>query len=331
MSKIVMAASLSHAPGVLGWPDAPSAQQQKSIADAHSAIAEAVERTKPDVFIAFLDDHFENQFRDMSPPFAIGVAPANRGPAEHWLEALKIDRAVSVPNHESLANHLLEGLLNKHFDVTRMGKLDYGNNLFVPMQLVRPQFDIPIIPVFTNVFNPPLPTMARAYDLGKGIGDLVEAFPEDLRVGLIASGGISHWPPFWTVNADESDPFIERMKRYQHEGPTYLENDPDLFTDLARYEHEMSAKAKWPFNGGFRLINEEWDREILNAFAKGDVDFLRRQTYESIERDGGHGGHEMLNWMALMGAMNGQPGKLLCYEPVMEWMCGMGYMLYDAA
>ena len=331
MAKIVMAASLSHAPGVLGWPEAPSAAVQKDIADAHAAVAEAVKETKPDVFIAFLDDHFENQFRDMSPPFAIGVAPENIGPAVHWLEALKIERPIPVQNNETLANHLLEGLLKAQFDITRMGKVEYGNNLFVPMQLVRPQFDIPFVPVYTNVFNPPLPTMARAYDLGQAIRKLVEAYPEPLRVGLIATGGISHWPPFWTVGADETDEFILRMKRYQHEGPEYLKGDPGLFTDLARYEQDMSTKAKWPFNGGFRLINEEWDREVLKAFADGNVNYLHKLTYEDIERDGGHGGHEMLNWMALMGAMNGQGGKLLCYAPVMEWMCGMGYMLYKEA
>lgn len=330
MSEIVMAASLSHAPGVLGWPDAPNQEVQKEIAAAHAAVAEAIDRTRPDVFIAFLDDHFENQFRDMSPPFAIGVAPENVGPAKHWLEALKIDRQITVPNNEKLANYLLDGLLKSNFDITRMGELDYGNNLFVPMQMVRPQFDIPFVPVYSNVFNPPLPTMSRAYDLGRAIRKLIEAYPEPLKVGLIASGGISHWPPFWTIEADESDEFIARMKRYQHKGPEYLKTDPGLFSDLALYEQEMSNKAKWPFNGGFRLINEEWDREVLKAFEEGNVDYLRNLTYNDIERDGGHGGHEMLNWMALMGAMNGAGGKLLCYAPVMEWMCGMGYMLYEA-
>lgn len=185
----------------------------------------------------------------------------------HWLEALKIERPIPVPNNEKLANFLLEGLLKSQFDVTRMGKIEYGNNLFVPMPLVRPQFDIPFVPVYTNVFNPPLPTMGRAYDLGQAVRKLVETYPEPLRIGLISTGGLSHWPPFWTVGADESDAFILRMKRYQHEGPEYLKSDPGLFTDLARYEQDMADKAKWPFNGGFRLINEEWDREVLNADA----------------------------------------------------------------
>lgn len=324
-----MAASMSHAPGALGWPDAPTAEARKNIELAHASIAGEIERTKPDVFVAFLDDHFENQFRDMSPPFSVGVSD-NVGPARHWLEALKVERQIDVPNHKPLADHLLNGLLKRSFDVTRMGRLDYGNNLFVPMKLVRPQFDIPFVPFYTNVFNPPLPTMGRAYEIGAAVGKLIEEFPEDLKVGLIASGGLSHWPPFWTVNADESDEFIMRMKRYQHEGPGYLNEDPNLFTDLAHYEQEMSEKVKWPFNGGFRLINEEWDRRILDAFAAGDVDFLRNLSYEDIERDGGHGGHEMLNWIALMGAMKGKGGRIVCYEAVMEWMCGMGYMLYDA-
>jgi 2,3-dihydroxyphenylpropionate 1,2-dioxygenase len=52
-------------------------------------------------------------------------------------------------------------------------------------------------------------------------------------------------------------------------------------------------------------------------------------SFEDIEQGGGHGGHEILNWMGVMGAMGGAPAHIIGYEAVMEWICGMGYIAYD--
>ncbi len=45
-------------------------------------------------------------------------------------------------------------------------------------------------------------------------------------------------------------------------------------------------------------------------------------TSSDIERDGGNGGQEIRNWIALMGAVPGRKGELLAYEPVEEWITG---------
>jgi 3-O-methylgallate 3,4-dioxygenase len=53
---------------------------------------------------------------------------------------------------------------------------------------------IPIVPVFLNTYYPPnQPTPRRCYRLGQAIRAAVEAFPQDLRVGVLASGGLSHF------------------------------------------------------------------------------------------------------------------------------------------
>ena len=52
----------------------------------------------------------------------------------------------------------------------------------------------PIVPVFLNTYYPPnQPTPQRCFDLGLAIRDLVKRFPQDLRVGIAASGGLSHF------------------------------------------------------------------------------------------------------------------------------------------
>jgi len=67
----------------------------------------------------------------------------------------------------------------------------------------------------------------------------------------------------------------------------------------------------------------------VGLLGRGDKDGLFAMTFEEIEKQGGHGGHELLNWMAVMGAMGGAPARVLGYEPVIEWICGMGYLVYD--
>ena len=51
-----------------------------------------------------------------------------------------------------------------------------------------------MIPVILNTFDPPnQPTPRRCVALGKVLRELIAAWPQDLRVGVIASGGLSHF------------------------------------------------------------------------------------------------------------------------------------------
>ena len=69
-------------------------------------------------------------------------------------------------------------------------------------------------------------------------------------------------------------------------------------------------------------INPDWDHWVLDHIARGDVAPLARLTWEEIERDGGNGGQEIRNWIALLGAVSGWKGEVLAYEPVAEGITG---------
>jgi hypothetical protein len=69
-------------------------------------------------------------------------------------------------------------------------------------------------------------------------------------------------------------------------------------------------------------INPDWDHWVLDHIARADVEPLLRLTWEEIERDGGNGGQEIRNWIALLGAVPGWKGEMLAYEPVPEWITG---------
>jgi 2,3-dihydroxyphenylpropionate 1,2-dioxygenase len=331
MSRIVGAISMSHAPGVLGWPDAPSAETKRKIHEAHAACARRLNEWRPDLIVAFLDDHFENHFRTLMPTFSVGIAPSHSGPADYMMAALRFDKKAHIKSSPELGELLLRELVHHGFDVARMGEIEYGNNLMVPLQVIRPQFDIPVLPLYINVFSPPLPTMARTYDFGAAVAEILENAPGEQRIAFLATGGLSHWPPVWLENAPESDQFLQRMRRYQTLGKQAVVDDPDLYSDLAKYEMQMAARMEWPLKSKHPLINADWDREVLKLLEQGDAQALRSMTFEQIEQGGGHGGHELLNWIAAMGAMGGAPATVIAYEPVKEWICGMGYISYEGA
>jgi hypothetical protein len=93
--------------------------------------------------------------------------------------------------------------------------------------------------------------------------------------------------------------------------------------DLGRYEQMMAEVMGRP------LVAPEWDQQFLDLIASGDAAAVRALTGPEIEAAAGFGAHEVLNWAAAMGAMNGAGATVLNYEAVPEWICGMGFAIYD--
>src|SRR5438309_718257 len=99
----------------------------------------------------------------------------------------------------------------------------------------------------------------------------------------------------------------------------HLQNFP--YSNLPAFCGGISHWGGTPETG---RINPEWDHWVIDHIERGDVEPLLRLTWEDIERDGGNGGQEIRNWVALMGAVPGWKGEALAYEPVPEWITGCG-------
>ena len=103
----------------LGWPDAPTAEAQRKTIAAYAQSARRLEGYKADLIIAFLDDYFENHFRNPMPTFSVAVAPSHSSPADYMMEALRFDRKAVVPGEPELAETILNELV--HSDSTSPG------------------------------------------------------------------------------------------------------------------------------------------------------------------------------------------------------------------
>lgn len=127
----------------------------------------------------------------MLPP---GVALAE--PGHHPPE-----RAV-YPGQPALGRHIIESLMADEFDVAQHAEFKnapathtgiphaYG---FVYRRIMRDRV-IPNVPVVLNTFYPPnQPSLKRCHALGRALRRAIESWPEEARVAVIASGGLSHF------------------------------------------------------------------------------------------------------------------------------------------
>lgn len=102
------------------------------------------------------------------------------------------------PVDAKLAHHLIDWLIDREFDVACANAVASGKGEghafgFVHTRLMRGEAP-PIVPVFMNTYFPPnLASPRRCYRLGQAIAEAVEAYPGDARVGILASGGLSHF------------------------------------------------------------------------------------------------------------------------------------------
>jgi protocatechuate 4,5-dioxygenase beta chain len=124
------------------------------------------------------------------PQFLVGNAPFYNA---NWYNE---EREFGLPRmfftgSEDLSTHILRNGLDAGFDLAFSNELRIDHSVTCPMITLRPEADLPIVPVYTNIFAPPLPQPKRFVQLGQAIRELVESWPSDQRVAIIGTGHLS--------------------------------------------------------------------------------------------------------------------------------------------
>jgi 3-O-methylgallate 3,4-dioxygenase len=108
------------------------------------------------------------------------------------------DGNVDYPCHAPLAHHLIDALQRDGFDLSAMartapGKFE-GHAISFVHRFLMGAAPVPVVPVFLNAYYPPnQPAPARCVALGEAIGRAISDFGAELRIGVLASGGLSHF------------------------------------------------------------------------------------------------------------------------------------------
>jgi Catalytic LigB subunit of aromatic ring-opening dioxygenase len=166
----------------------------------HGEAMAAMARLRDDVAAARLDalivvgDDQEELFQhDNMPAIGIYYGDTIRGRLPYQKEIAESD----YPCDATLARHLIGALQRDGFDLSVMRSLREekreGHAFSFIHRFYLPD-GVPIVPVFLNAYYPPnQPSPARCVALGEALRHAVEAFPGDARVGVLASGGLSHF------------------------------------------------------------------------------------------------------------------------------------------
>lgn len=205
--------------------------QAEAAARAVQRLRADVEELRPDVFIVIGDDQLE--LHDLANMPALGVFYGERvvmathsGFATYYEDMADVMKTVSEgygmdaphewPGHESLGLHLIASLIEQNFDVAAMKEVPpeqggVGHAFGVVYAQLMGAEKVPLIPLYVNNYWPPnqVPPV-RCYDLGVALRKAIDDYPEDLRVAVVASGGLSHFVPDETLDARVLDAMRSR-------------------------------------------------------------------------------------------------------------------------
>jgi 3-O-methylgallate 3,4-dioxygenase len=183
------------------------------VAECHAHIEKlkaAIGEAKLDALVVVGDDQREQYLEDNMPAFLVycgetirnqPLAMAADAPA-YWRRARaqyhEPERPRDYPVDAALARHIVERLVEGEFDVayaSMLGRVRGEGHAFgfVHRRLLDGAL-LPIVPVVVNTYYPPnQPRPRRCYRFGQALRAAIESAPGEARVGIVASGGLSHF------------------------------------------------------------------------------------------------------------------------------------------
>ncbi len=154
-------------------------------------LAAWLEEKRADVLLLIYNDHVSSFFFDHYSAFALGVGPewqvADEGAGARDLPSIK--------GHPQLASHIGHSLMADEFDMSFFQNKALDHGCFSPLCVLcphEPEWPVRLVPLQMGVLQFPIPSARRFYKLGQALRRAIESYPEDLRVAVVATGGLSH-------------------------------------------------------------------------------------------------------------------------------------------
>jgi protocatechuate 4,5-dioxygenase beta chain len=139
--------------------------------------------------------------------------------------------------HSDFSWHLARCLVEDEFDPTLCQEMAVDHGIFSVLPLLaETPWPAPIVPIAANVILHPIPTPRRFFRLGEAIRRAIENYPAELRVLIMATGGMSHQlhgPRFGFVNPQWDNEFLDR-----------LESDPQSLIRLTHADYMERGGAE---------------------------------------------------------------------------------------
>ncbi len=200
-------------------------------------LADDLEASRPDIVLIIGNDQKELFNGANSPALAIyqgnELATYRRKPdgMPAWRVAVSkaygMDRVRRYPGSPEAATQVTASLLQLQFDVSACDsipdpeKQGFGHAYGFVVERIFRGAAWPILPVLINtIFPPNVPTPARCHQLGLALKQSIADLSDDLRIAVIASGGLSHF-----ICEEAFD--LEVLDAIQRQDGAYLSSIPE--------------------------------------------------------------------------------------------------------
>jgi 3-O-methylgallate 3,4-dioxygenase len=203
-------AQLQRAPADIDAQIAPGRMQARhdAVQAAISRLGDYLREARLDALIVVGDDQDELYHADNMPGILVYYGGTIRNmpmapvanPTWGWRASARWHEEKEprdYPVDGALARHLIARLIDGEFDIAASDRTPPGEGEghaigFVHKRIMKEI--VPVVPIAINTYYPPnQPTPRRCYRLGQALRQAVESYPGDARVGIIASGGLSHF------------------------------------------------------------------------------------------------------------------------------------------
>ena len=237
MARIIGGATTSHVPAIGAAIDLKKTDQPywQRVFSGFEKTKQWMAEAKPDVVIGIYNDHASAFSVELVPTFALGCAaefpPADEGWGPRPVPVVK--------GHPELAAHIAQSVILDEFDLTVVNRMEVDHGLTVPLNLLfgsPREWPCPVIPLAVNVVLYPPPTGNRCFQFGRALRKAIRSYPEDLRVLVLGTGGMSHQisgPRAGLINSRFDKAFLDNLSR-----------DPKKLTRITHLEYMREAGAE---------------------------------------------------------------------------------------
>ena len=154
-------------------------------------LRQELEKAAPDAIVVVGSDHFGQWFMNNMPTFMVGKATRLKGPFPSETGAWGL-KETDLPIDGALARKILKGGLERGVDFSYSDEFIADHSFTIPLNFLRPQDDLPVVPLFINLLAPPVPPGWRYRQVGSIVAEAIEDDGSDKRVAVIATGHMSN-------------------------------------------------------------------------------------------------------------------------------------------
>ncbi|BDB28565.1 gallate dioxygenase [Cupriavidus sp. P-10] len=276
MATIIGAIASSHTP-TIGFALDAGKQQDPAWAPifaAYAPVSEWLKEARPDVLVMVYNDHVTSFFFDHYSAFALGI-----GESYHAADEGGGPRALPpISGHAGLSRHIGASLMADEFDMSFFQDKALDHGCFSPLSVLLPHdrnggkdaWPVSIVPLQVGVLQFPAPSARRCFKLGQALRRAIESYPEDLRVAIVATGGLSH-----QVHGERAG---FNNTAWDHRFLDLFESDPEALLELTHADYarlggfESAEVVMWmvmrgAMSSGVRCVHRDYYLPSMTGIA----------------------------------------------------------------